>query len=175
MSVAGRRFGLFAGLAVGVAVVDQLTKLWVDAGFQLAWTRAPAPGLADPTPVLGDLVRIAKSYNDGGLFGLFGASAPILAAASLVVIGLLVFVQVRSGASAPLVTTVALGLLLGAAVGNFADRIRLGYVVDFVDMGVGDVRWFAFNVADAALSMAILALLLTAFWPRRAAAGGGDR
>jgi signal peptidase II len=69
--------------------------------------------------------------------------------------------------------SVALGLLLGGALGNMTDRFRYGYVVDFVDLGVGDLRWYTFNVADAAISCAILLLLLSAFLPdrRRSSAG----
>ena len=47
------------------------------------------------------------------------------------------------------------------------DRLRLGYVVDFVDAGIGDLRWYTFNVADAAISCAILLLLLSALLPAR--------
>ena len=50
--------------------------------------------------------------------------------------------------------SVALGLLLGGALGNMIDRFRLGYVVDFVDVGIGDLRFYTFNVADSAISLA---------------------
>jgi signal peptidase II len=59
--------------------------------------------------------------------------------------------------------SVALGLLLGGALGNMADRFRIGYVVDFVDVGIGDLRFYTFNIADSAISLAILLLLLSAF------------
>jgi signal peptidase II len=55
--------------------------------------------------------------------------------------------------------TVALGLLLGGAIGNLLDRLRFGHVVDFVDMGIGSTRWYTWNVADAAISIAIVLLL----------------
>ena len=148
-------FGLLSGTIV---VADQLTKIWVDASFPVAWTSRPVPGLAAPSPVIGDLVRIAKTYNDGGLFGLFDAAAPVLALASLVVVGLIVLYEARVGLrSWPL--TLALGLLLGGAVGNLLDRLRYGHVVDFVDAGLGDLRWYTFNVADAAISVSIVLLI----------------
>jgi signal peptidase II len=170
-STVRRHWLVFAGLALLIVVADQASKLWVDAGFPNAWAHQALPGLAPPTPILGDLVRIAKSYNSGGLFGLFRASAPILALASVVVIGLLVYAERRSlagrleGASA--LTTVAFGLLLGGALGNLIDRIRLGFVIDWVDMGLGDLRFFTFNVADSAISLSIVALLLAAFLQAR--------
>jgi signal peptidase II len=58
-------------------------------------------------------------------------------------------------------------LLLGGAIGNFIDRIRFGYVIDFVDMGVGDKRFFTFNVADSAISIALLLLIILALFHER--------
>ena len=103
------------------------------------------------------------------------ATAPILAVASLVVIGILVVVQARSGPRASWLTTVALGLLLGGAIGNLIDRIRYGYVIDWVDMGIGDWRFYTFNVADSAISIAIVLLLLTAIFGRQAGADEARR
>jgi len=158
-----KRLITFGALAGGVVLADQVSKRWVDANFQLAYLSTPIPGLAAPTPVIGDLVRIAKSYNDGGLFGLFGTAAPMLALASLVVIAIIVWFQWRAASSGPLLMTITLGLLLGGAVGNLLDRLRLGYVIDYVDTGLGTNRWFTFNVADAAISLAIVGLIAMTF------------
>jgi len=65
------------------------------------------------------------------------------------------------------------------SIGNLVDRLRLGYVVDFVDMGIGTFRWYTFNVADAAISASIALLLAMSLWPwvaeraRRRRSGGG--
>jgi signal peptidase II len=154
-----RRWLLFGGLALVVLVADQLSKAWIDASFAPATTHTPRGSLAAPTEIVGDLVRIAKTYNNGGIFGLFGAGAPVLALASIGVIGAILYYQARSIRSAPLLLTVSLGLLLGGALGNFTDRIRYGYVIDFVDTGIGDFRWYTFNVADASISLAIVGLI----------------
>ena len=149
---AERRWSLF-GLTAGVVVVaDQLSKAWVEAEFELG----PA---TPPTPVVGDLVRIAKGYNDGGIFGLFGDSATVLGLASLAVIALIVVYQFRQGATSGPVLSLTLGLLLGGAVGNLIDRVVHGHVIDFVDMGIGTLRFYTFNVADSAISVAIALLL----------------
>ncbi|MDQ3871888.1 MAG: signal peptidase II [Chloroflexota bacterium] len=167
------RWLLFATLAGGVLVIDQASKGWVESAFRVASTRGSSPGLAPPTPILGDFVRIAKTYNDGGIFGLFGSSAPVLALASLLVIGLIVLYQARTVATAPVLLTATLGLLLGGAVGNLVDRLRFGHVIDFVDMGVGGFRWYTFNVADASISIAVVGLVaLSLMGDRR---GGGER
>lgn len=155
----GARWVLFTALAGAVVVADQLTKAYVDAAYPLATTGPLVPGYSAPTTVLGDLVRIAKSYNDGGIFGLFGDSAIILGLASLAVITFIVIYQARQGTRSGLLLSITLGLLLGGAVGNLIDRLRHGYVIDFVDLGVGDFRWYTFNVADAAISTAVVLLL----------------
>jgi signal peptidase II len=169
-----RRWLVFFGLATGVVVLDQASKAWIESAFALASTHGPVADLAEPTPILGDLVRIAKIYNDGGIFGLFDATAPVLALASLAVIGVLVVVQARSGPRASWWTTIALGLLLGGAIGNLVDRIRFGYVIDWVDMGIGGWRFYTFNVADSAISIAIVMMLAAAILGPRLA-GGSER
>lgn len=160
---AGRRHWLlFAGLATAVFVVDQLVKAWIVAGFEVGV----------PVDVVGPYLRITISHNTGVLFGLFRDQAILFALFSLAVIGFIVWYHGRNPRSA--VQSVALGLLLGGALGNLADRIRLGYVVDFVDMGIGSWRFYTYNVADSAITAAILLLIVLALWSgRRAGPGGG--
>jgi len=155
------RWLLFGSLAIGVFVADQLAKAWVAANV--------SPDR--PVRVFNDYIRLVISHNTGGLFGMFRDLAPVLAIASLGVIGLIVWYHGRSGRS--LVLTTTLGLLLGGALGNLADRLRLGYVLDFVDLGIGDLRWYTFNVADTAISASLLLLVLVALRP--SLAGLGER
>jgi signal peptidase II len=119
--------------------------------------------------VVGDLVRLVHSQNRGALFGLFQDSAVLFGIVSIGVIGLIVWYHGHAGRST--LMSVALGLLLGGALGNMIDRLRLGYVVDFVDLGIGDLRWYTFNVADSAISLAIVLLLASAFLPARSSVG----
>jgi signal peptidase II len=141
---------LFLGLALTIVVVDRLSKAWVMASIE--------PGTA--IRLIGDTLRLIYSRNDGALFGLLGSAAPVMAVVSLGVIGLIVWYHARSGRS--LLLSAALGLLLGGAIGNLIDRIQLGYVVDWVDMGIGTLRFWTYNVGDAAITCAILLLLLIA-------------
>ncbi|MEX2547334.1 MAG: signal peptidase II, partial [Chloroflexota bacterium] len=161
-----RRWLAFFALALIVIAADQLSKMWIDANFALASTHPPQ-GSAQPTPIVDGFLRIAKSYNTGGIFGLFGNSAIVLALASTFVIGLIVVYQWREGTRGTWLLTLALGLLLGGALGNFIDRIRYEHVIDFVDMGIGDWRWYTFNVADSAISMALLLLVLLSLFGER--------
>ncbi|MGH2465552.1 MAG: signal peptidase II [Candidatus Limnocylindrales bacterium] len=141
---------VFGGLAAIVLVLDQLAKAWIVGNI--------APGQV--VDVIGSWVRLIFSRNDGALFGLFGSSATLFAIGSLAVLVLIIWYHARSPRS--LLLSIALGLLLGGALGNLIDRIRLGYVVDFVDMGIGSLRFFTFNVGDSAISTAILLLLILA-------------
>ena len=67
-----------------------------------------------------------------------------------------------------------LPVLLGGAIGNLIDRVRLGRVVDFVDMGIGSFRWYAWNVADAAVFVGILCLFGAALLAERGSAARSE-
>jgi signal peptidase II len=144
---------IFLGLAAAVVVADQLTKAWI------ASTLAPGASMS----VVDDALRLVHGQNNGALFGLFRDNAGLFGLISVAVVGLIVAYHARAGRSPYL--SVALGLLLGGALGNMTDRLRLGYVIDFVDAGIGSLRWYTFNVADAAISGAILLLILLALRP----------
>jgi signal peptidase II len=148
------RWLLFATLAIGVLVVDQLTKAWIVANLDQG----------EGFQVLGDWLRIIHWRNSGILFGMLPQSAGAFAIVSLVVVGLIVAYHARAGRG--IVVTIALGLLLGGALGNLVDRLRYGSVVDFVDMGIGTWRFYTYNVADAAISTAIVLLIALAAFPR---------
>jgi signal peptidase II len=134
-------------LAAAVVIVDQLTKAWI--------TSTIAPG--EVIRLIGDELRLIITYNTGGLFGLFRDQALVFAAFSAGVMALNVVFHARSTASRSL--SVTLGLLLGGAIGNFIDRVRLGHVIDFVDGGLGSTRFYTFNVADMAVTASVLLLL----------------
>ncbi len=153
-AVAGRRrWPLFIALAATVFVADQVSKALV--------TGSLTPGQS--VDVIGETVRIVFGQNSGALFGLFKDNAAMFGLVSIAVVGLIVVYHAR--AAGTLYLTVTLGLLLGGAIGNMLDRLRLGYVVDFVDVGIGSLRFYTFNVADSAISLAILLLFIAAIRP----------
>ena len=123
----GAHWIAFFGIAATVWILDQLSKAWLVGQL--------SPG--ESMNVVGDLVRLVFSQNSGALFGLFRDNALIFGIVSLAVIGLIVAYHGRAGRS--LYLSIALGLLLGGALGNVTDRLRLGYVVDFVDIGIGEL------------------------------------
>jgi signal peptidase II len=142
----------FALIASLIAVGDQLLKGWVTANY--------APNT--PSPVVGDWFRIDYIHNAGGLFGLFQGSAPLFALVTIGVVAVLIALEVGSGWKSWLVT-ITLALLLGGAIGNFIDRIRFHYVVDFADIGIGNWRFYIFNIADSAVTIAILLMIVLWF------------
>ena len=149
------RWGLFLGLAAAVVVLDQLSKAWLRGTLQ--------PD--ERMEILGDLVRFIHAQNSGALFGLFRDQAYLFALVSIGVVALIVWYHRSSGRNTWL--SIALGLLLGGAIGNMIDRFRFGSVTDWVDIGLGDLRFYTFNVADAAITGATLLLILIALWPSR--------
>ena len=157
----GAHWVVFLVTAGLVVVLDQVAKAWLVANV--------SPG--DVVSVIGDYVRLVFHQNSGALFGLFRDNAVLFGIVSLGVVGLIVAYHARSGRSFYL--SISLGLLLGGAIGNLVDRLRLGYVVDFVDIGIGDLRFFTFNVADAAISTAIVMLVGAALIPSLQRLGEG--
>src|SRR5262249_8747628 len=103
-----------------------------------------------------------------------GSSAPVLALASLAVMFMIVWYHQREGLRGHWLLTVALGLVLGGALGNFADRARIGHVIDWVDMGIGGIRWYTFNIADAAISISIVRFIGLAIFGNRLAGPAKD-
>jgi signal peptidase II len=148
------RWVLFAAIAIGVLVLDQLSKAWITSNLEIG----------ESVEVLGEWLRLVHWRNTGALFGLLPQSAPVFAVISIGVVGLIVLYHRKAGRG--IVTTIALALLLGGAVGNLVDRLRYGSVVDFVDMGIGQWRFYTYNVADAAITTAIILLLAMAVFPR---------
>jgi len=160
----------FLGLAALVVVVDGVTK-------RLAEDRLEKTGVYSvPVPLTGDLLRFTYLENRGAAFGLLQDQTLFFVLVGVVVIGVIAASYrylPRSGFRLHL----ALGLQLGGAIGNLIDRVRQGYVVDFVDFGYRANWWPVFNVADSAIvvGVALLAFnLLTESPPEPAAARSGQ-
>ena len=100
--------------------------------------------------VVGDLVAVEYTENRGAAFGVFAGLAPVLALASVAVLAALLLSYAREPRP-PRWHTIAVGLIAGGAIGNLVDRVRLGYVVDFVSVG----PWPNFNIADAAITIGV--------------------
>jgi signal peptidase II len=118
-----------------------------------------------PIPVLGEFFRLTYIYNPGAAFGLHvgGASRFIFLGLALIAVVVLFF-MVRSTPREDRMRLWAISLVTGGAIGNVIDRIRSPRgVVDFLDFGIGDLRWPVFNVADIAVTCGAI-LLAISLW-----------
>ena len=143
-----------------------LVWFWVTAGFILAAdlvSKAIVNRTLDPrgpaVNLIGEFFRLRHIRNSGGLFGLFPDKAIYFAAISVIAVAVILWVLYRSRERSR-IRQVALGLVLGGALGNFHDRIRYREVVDFLDVGVGTHRWPTFNVADSGVSVGVVCLII---------------
>jgi signal peptidase II len=134
--------------ALGVIAVDRSAKMVVDS-----------MDLVSPYQLIGPYLQIIRGENRGGLFGMVQGSAPLLALLSVGVILALVIYHERERLPRVSPLTVGVGLLIGGAIGNLIDRVAFGYVLDFIDIGVGNLRFWTFNIADAGISLGIVILL----------------
>jgi signal peptidase II len=151
------RPGIIAGLVV--LALDQASKLWLLNVFDIA-----RRGAVKLTPFF-DLVL---AWNVGISFGWFQNESPIAQIGLMVIKALAVIVLgVWMAWSRTLIATIALGLIIGGAVGNAIDRLAYGAVVDFalfhVRFGEKTYNWYVFNLADAAIVAGVAALLYDSF------------
>src|SRR5437764_14990898 len=146
---------LARGLATAtvVAILDQLSKAAVLAFFA-------GRGFGDRETVT-SFFNLALTYNRGISFGLFnggaGMNALVFSFAAAVIVAVLIYWLSR--ASSPFLA-VAIGLIIGGAVGNVIDRLRLGAVVDFLDLHLGPVHWPAFDLPVSAICTHFTAMSL---------------
>ena len=142
-------------LSLLVVILDQATK-WL------------AEALLEPfRPIaIGPLLNLTLMYNEGAAFSFLsnagGWQRWFFAAFALVMTIALVIWLVRLARHEG-VTAAALALVIGGAIGNLIDRLLTGRVVDFIDFYVGTWHWPAFNVADSAITLGIVLLLVTGF------------
>jgi len=141
------RIGVFLACAAAVLGLDQLTKLLASARL--------SPG--EPEPVLGQFLRLTLVHNSGAAFGLFPGSRVPFILVSVLAIAVVLYLFARD-AYRSLANRILLGCILGGALGNLLDRIRWGRVVDFIDVGLGTIRWPVFNIADSAVTLGVILL-----------------
>jgi len=151
------RYGLLLVLGGGVLLLDQVTKILVDQGMRLYATRPLIPGILD----------LHYIRNTGAAFGFLSGShsafrIPFFVVISLVAIGIILYLFRKLEESERLVPF-ALSLVLGGAVGNLVDRVRLGEVIDFIYIHYGRFAWPAFNVADIAITAGVILLIVRMF------------
>ena len=147
-----RRFELI--VTVVVVILDQITKAMIRPSLALHQSREVIPGFLDLTRV----------HNTGAAFGMLNAAEFPFKTMVLSIVAAIALAGVAwYAATVPLTDRLArLGIagVLGGAIGNLLDRARSGYVLDFVDAYWGDWHFWAFNVADAAITIGVIFMIL---------------
>jgi signal peptidase II len=141
-------------IAVIIVVLDQATKAMVKARLPLHESVTVIPGFFDLTHV----------RNTGAAFGMLNNMDFAYKPAVMVLVALIALAAVASYAltlpGSQRLARLGLALILGGAIGNLIDRATMGYVVDFVDVYVRGVHFWAFNVADSAITVGVVLMLL---------------
>lgn len=149
-------------ISVFVFVLDRWSKTWVAAHI----------ALGGAIPVIDHVLRITHWTNDGAAFSLFAdTGSPHTVRVALIVFTILASIAVliamiRLG-SRFTVTTIALALIFGGALGNVHDRIEYGSVVDFIEVHIFSYHWPDFNVADSCVVVGACLLVLDSMKPNR--------
>lgn len=144
----------FYAVALAVIILDQVSKLLIQATIPLGHS----------VPLVPDLFAIVHVLNPGAAFGLLAARSsafrnPFFIGISLLAIAFILYYRHRGLKGHSLAST-ALSLILGGALGNLVDRLRLGMVIDFLDVHYFQYHWPAFNVADSAITIGVSLMLL---------------
>jgi signal peptidase II len=132
-----------------VLVADQLSKAWAVA------TLGPQPHQR-VIPLVGDWLNLVYSRNTGVAFGLFQNWSQLFIFTSIFITAGAIYAYIYHLPNQSLSIQVAMGLVVGGALGNIMDRIRLGYVVDFISVG----WWPVFNLADSGITVGVFILAL---------------
>jgi signal peptidase II len=145
-------------LAVAVVLLDRATKAWFESHTDETWRHE----------IVHNFVYLVHSSNPGIAFSFFAGSSShwtrtILVAVSLIVVAVLMWMLAAGKSGGPL-TLAGLALLIAGATGNVTDRILHGAVTDFLEVWLGTYRWPAFNVADSAITIGAILLVLDAFF-----------
>ena len=154
MSRAARLHIAFGLVSAGVVLLDQLTKRLVTASMTLH----------SSIEVIPNLFHLTLVTNRGALFGLLHDlpdpyRSSLFTLVPLLAIGLILYFQLRTSLQDILAHS-GLALILGGAIGNLVDRVRLGHVIDFLDVFIGDHHWPAFNAADSSICIGVSLLIL---------------
>lgn len=144
------------GVVVLVLILDQLAKAWITANMVAGDTR----------PVIDEWVRLRYTQNSGAAFGFFQGWTGGLSIVAIVIIGAIIISAQRVSNGSKLMM-LALGLVLGGAFGNLVDRLRLGYVVDFIEVYGPRINfnnrvyiWPVFNLADSAITIGVALIVV---------------
>jgi len=152
-----KKYKLLIIVAPLVIVIDQLVKLYVDHSMEVSQS----------IEILENFFHFTHIRNRGAAFGMFAGAnesyrLPFFLLITFIAIGVILY-MVRSYKDGSLFYPLSLALILGGAIGNMIDRVRMGEVIDFIDVHWYQHHWPAFNVADSAISIGVFFLFIQMF------------
>jgi len=163
MQTLAGQYRLLVLTAAAIVLLDQMTKAWIQKTMLLHQS----------IPVIPDLFNLTYIRNPGAAFGLFASGGGSLRSVFFIAVSVIALVVLSLlYTKAPRETWLlrfSLSLVMGGAIGNLIDRIRLGEVVDFLDFYLGSYHWPAFNVADSCITIGIGLLILHTMVSRKTA------
>lgn len=157
-----RRYIILLSAGLGTLILDQLTKALVVSRMQLH----------ESVAIIENFLAITYIKNPGAAFGIFAGAGEsfrfyffVSASVAALVFLSVFFLKTPKG---DFMSLTGISLVMGGALGNLTDRLRLGEVVDFVDFFIGPYHWPAFNVADSAITVGMGLLIFQLFFhPKR--------
>ena len=142
---------IFAILAVAVVIVDQVSKYFVSVNL---------PEVGDTFPVIKDVLHLTRVNNEGAAFGILSSHRWVFMVLSVVaIIGLTVWAAVFISKRDNKWMMTAAAFVVGGGIGNMIDRIRIGYVIDFIDCRF--INFYVFNVADSFVTIGCILLIIS--------------
>jgi len=151
------RFGI--AVMAGTLAVDQVTKSIADATIE--------PGrFIDILPIL----QLYLTYNTGIAFSFLRGSNSTLLLGAVILVTILILVFWARSQEGGKLAALGFGLIVGGAIGNIVDRLIYGHVIDFLHLHIGDRTLFVFNLADVALTLGPILLVLAFLLPQRRSA-----
>ena len=140
----------FGAIAIVIVILDQITK----------WMIFHSLALHDVFPVIPGCFNLIHIQNPGSAFGLFATHPSLfrnvfLLTASVVALCLVLYLYQNTPREYPILSF-GFALIFGGAIGNMIDRVRLGRVIDFIDVYIGTFHWPAFNIADSAITIGMI-------------------
>ena len=156
-----RRYGILGLVVLTIIVVDQVTKAYIDGSMYLHESISIIPGYFNLTYI----------RNPGAAFGIMGTTSSgfrlvFFFLTSILAMGLLITIFLRLD-SRDWWGQLTIASIFGGAIGNFIDRLQYGEVIDFLDFYINGYHWPAFNVADSAISVGVVSLLLLFAFEKR--------
>ena len=152
-----KKYFILSATVAAVVLLDYITKAYIDSNMSLHESIA----------VIGGFLNVTYVRNPGAAFSFLASASPgfrsvFFLTVTVLAIILVLYYIAKSKTEEPLMVF-ALSLILSGALGNFIDRMRLGEVIDFIDVHLSDYHWPAFNVADSAITVGAFIMLFALF------------